>query len=493
MTPLLTGLDYPDPDVIRVDDTYYMVSTTMHFLPGASLLRSFDLVHWEPWGTVFDTLEDDAAHRLEDGQGIYGKGMWAASLRHHGGEFFVCFVANETRKTYLFRSRSLAGPWQRSEIGGFYHDPSLLFDGERVFLAWGNTEIRITELKGDLSRPLPGGLDRVAVRETGNRVLGYEGCHFYRIDGRYYLFLIHSLPFRWRRVQACFWSDTLEGEFRGGDVLDDDLGYGNNGVAQGGVVDTPDGRWFAVLFQDRGAVGRIPVLVPITWDGPQPLFGVGGRVDPAETTSTRPEHRYAPLVGGDDFRGPLAPFWQWNHNPDPAAWRVDPTRGQLRLRSVQTAATLAAARNTLTQRMAFPWCAADVTLDGRDLQVGDQLGLAALQSAYGAIALHCTATGYELVTLHRSLNDPGPGGITTRLAWDGPEVRVRVEASFSAEHDEARLWYLADEWRPLGPVHRLAFRLDHFVGCRFALFLLSPKTAGGEGGFGDFRYHRESP
>lgn len=28
----ITELDYPDPDVIRVDDTYYMVSTTMHFL-----------------------------------------------------------------------------------------------------------------------------------------------------------------------------------------------------------------------------------------------------------------------------------------------------------------------------------------------------------------------------------------------------------------------------------------------------------------------------
>ena len=30
----ITRLDYPDPDVIRVDNTYYMVSTTMHFMPG---------------------------------------------------------------------------------------------------------------------------------------------------------------------------------------------------------------------------------------------------------------------------------------------------------------------------------------------------------------------------------------------------------------------------------------------------------------------------
>ena len=40
-------LDYPDPDVIRVDDTYYMVSTTMHFMPGCVILRSYNLADWE--------------------------------------------------------------------------------------------------------------------------------------------------------------------------------------------------------------------------------------------------------------------------------------------------------------------------------------------------------------------------------------------------------------------------------------------------------------
>jgi beta-xylosidase len=39
--------DFPDPDVIRVEDTYYMVSTTMHFMPGVVILRSYDLINWE--------------------------------------------------------------------------------------------------------------------------------------------------------------------------------------------------------------------------------------------------------------------------------------------------------------------------------------------------------------------------------------------------------------------------------------------------------------
>lgn len=67
------------------------------------------------------------------------------------------------------------------------------------------------------------------------------------------------------RTEACFYSDSLEGEFTGGDVLCDDRGYCGQGVAQGGIVDTPDGKWYAMLFQDSGAVGRIPILVPVTW------------------------------------------------------------------------------------------------------------------------------------------------------------------------------------------------------------------------------------
>lgn len=64
---------------------------------------------------------------------------------------------------------------------------------------------------------------------------------------------------------SMLYSDSLEGEFTGGDVLCDDRGYCGQGVAQGGIVDTPDGKWYAMLFQDSGAVGRIPILLPVTW------------------------------------------------------------------------------------------------------------------------------------------------------------------------------------------------------------------------------------
>ena len=55
--PLLS-VDMPDPDVLRVGDTWYMVSTTMFFMPGGPILRSRDLCHWEIVSYLFDSLAD---------------------------------------------------------------------------------------------------------------------------------------------------------------------------------------------------------------------------------------------------------------------------------------------------------------------------------------------------------------------------------------------------------------------------------------------------
>ena len=141
INPIL-NMDFPDPDVIRVEDTYYMVSTTMHFMPGCVILRSYDLRNWEIAGHIYDSLDGTKGQRLQDKRGIYGKGMWAASIRYHKNKFYVCFAANDTGKTYLYHSHTISGNWKKQEIEGFYHDCSLLFDDDdRVYLVYGNTEI----------------------------------------------------------------------------------------------------------------------------------------------------------------------------------------------------------------------------------------------------------------------------------------------------------------------------------------------------------------
>ena len=230
-------MDYPDPDVIFVDGTFYMISTTMHYLPGAEILRSYDLINWEHATYVYDRLDSTEGQRLCDDKYIYGKGMWAATLRYHDGIFYVVYVCNDTNKTYLYRAENIEGPWTKSEIEGFYHDCSLLFDDGKAYLVYGNTDIYLTELNEEMTAPKEGGLHRLIVTDKGNPNLGFEGSHLYKINGKYYLFFIHSKWDKWRRVEACFVADSLESEFVGGDIFDDDMGFRNSGIAQGGIVE----------------------------------------------------------------------------------------------------------------------------------------------------------------------------------------------------------------------------------------------------------------
>ena len=142
--------DFPDPDIIRVEDTYYMASTTMHFMPGCDILRSYDLMNWEFVTHAYEMLEDISEHRLEGGKHIYGQGMWAPSLRYHEGIFYICFTANDTQKTYLLTAHDPAGPWKVDHIEGFYHDSSLFFDEDgKVYIVYGNTELYLTQLRTD--------------------------------------------------------------------------------------------------------------------------------------------------------------------------------------------------------------------------------------------------------------------------------------------------------------------------------------------------------
>ncbi len=500
--------DYPDPDVIRVDDTYYMVSTTMHFMPGGVILRSYDLMHWEIVSYVFDELDGTPGQKLQGREQIYGGGMWAASLRYHKGKFYVCFVANDTYRTYLYQADNICGPWKKQYVEGFYHDCSLLFDDDdRVYIMYGNRNIYLTELNEQLTGPKEGGLHRLVVSDDGDVRLGYEGSHIYKICGKYYAFFIHwPCAGNDRRTQACFVADSLEGEFRGCDVLDDDMGYWNQGVAQGGIIDTPDGDWYAVLFQDCGAVGRIPVLVPIKWENDFPIFGQNGKVPESITMkSLRPDYTYAPLFESDDFRyaagEPLKKVWQWNHTPDSRLWSVQEPPGALTVRTGKTCSSLIYAKNTLTQRMSFPRCEAYVTVDASGLQEGDYAGICALQACYGMAAITREQGRLYLVMKARDTDDKsleameedfGPGTEYARILWEGKEACLRISADFSDKKDTVRFYYRKDgQWEMIGVPHKLYFKMDHFTGCRIGLFVYSTKQPGGTASFRSFVYERE--
>ena len=483
----LTGMDYPDPDVIRVGDTYYMISTTMHFFPGGVILKSHDLIHWEICTYIYQTLNHTPGEILEGEQTIYGHGMWAASLRYHKGKFYAAFIAHEWDRTFLFTAERIEGPWQKQYIEGIYHDCSLLFDDDdRVYIVYGNRDIRLTELKEDLSGPMPGGLDRVILRDAPGKFLGYEGSHLYKINGRYVLFLIHSRQQKWYRNQACFVTDDLAGVWAGGDVMEDDLDGLHSGPAQGGIVDTPDGRWFSVVFQDRGAVGRIPVLVPVEWNEfGYPVYGPV--TQQISNISARPGAKYEPLYASDNFRSAeLKKVWQFNHEPREGCWHTGD--GCYRITTDKISRTVEYCLNTLTQRTILPGCAAEVTVNAEGIRDGDVAGLCLLIGSYGLIGITRENGQYALVMKARE-SGTGDEKEHARIFFAGPKVRLRAEAAFNGPAGEVRFFRQTENgWERLGPSHPMRFTLDHFTGCRFGLYLYATRETGGTASFRDFTY-----
>src|SRR5512138_3907580 len=77
--------DVPDMSMIRLGDTYYMSSTTMHMSPGVPIMKSKDLVNWTLVNYAYDTLANVDAMNLVNGKSTYGRGSWASSIRYHNG------------------------------------------------------------------------------------------------------------------------------------------------------------------------------------------------------------------------------------------------------------------------------------------------------------------------------------------------------------------------------------------------------------------------
>jgi beta-xylosidase len=375
--------DVPDLSVIRVGDTYYMSSTTMHMNPGVPIMRSRDLVNWEIVNYAYDILADNDALTLHNKQQAYGSGSWASSLRFHNGMFYVTTFSSTTGETHVFKTKNIEkGPWARSSFKPMLHDHSLFFEDDgRVYMTYGAGDIRLIELTADLSAVKPGGVDQVIIDDASlvagpNVGLKAEGSQIHKINGKYYIFLI-TWPKNGIRTELVFRSDNLTGPYEGKVALSD------RGIAQGSIFDTPGGSWYAMLFRDFGAVGRTPYLVPVTWEDGWPIFGIDGKAPDVLDIQTTPQN-ISGIVASDEFDRrskdrmlPLA--WQWNHNPDNRYWSLKERPGYLRLTTGGISTSILDARNTLTQRTFGPACSGSLAVDVSHMKNGDFAGLAAFQ------------------------------------------------------------------------------------------------------------------
>lgn len=484
--------DMPDPDVLRVGDTYFMVSTTMFSMPGGPILKSKDLVHWSIVSYIFNTIEDNDIYQLQNGKNAYGRGQWATSLKYFRGKYYACFVCHDMKKTYIYYTDDIEkSGWDRCVMDAVYHDMSFLFDDDKAYLIYGNGEINIIELNDDLSGAKEGGIKQLLFRTpTENMRLRCEGCRAYKRNGYYYLLFIDwpQDGLGQRRV-VCYRSKELLGKYERKNLLDDDMGYHNQGVAQGALIDTPGGEWYAILFQDHGAVGRIPYLLPVTWENEWPEIGVNGKVPETFELPFEP-YSSEPLIISDSFdhqQNKLKLQWQWNHNPIQKCWSFIERPGFLRLRSCTLTKDILSARNTLTQRTGGPQCAFSVKLETDGLKPGDYAGLVALQGNFGTVGVKIDENGdRKMLVCKRDQN--GQQYEEDFVQFSGKRVFLKIAFDFKDNRDIASFYYSMDgvAWNKIGRDLHMKYTLDLFIGYRIGIYYYSEKETGGYADFSDF-------
>lgn len=144
-----------DPDIIRVGEDFYLTSTTMHSVPGLPILHSKDLVNWELLSYALTEFEFGNEFMLEQGRELYGQGIWAPCIRYHEDVFYIFSNINR-HGLQVFTSTDLRGPWKRHSIGENIYDLSVLFKNGKIYVVYGQTSIKLVELKTDLSGVVPG-------------------------------------------------------------------------------------------------------------------------------------------------------------------------------------------------------------------------------------------------------------------------------------------------------------------------------------------------
>jgi beta-xylosidase len=256
------------------------------------------------------------------------------------------------------------------------------------------------------------------------------------------------------------------------------------------MIDTPDGRWFAYLFQDHGSVGRIPYIVPMKWEDGWPVIGVNGKLP--ESLDLPASKGITPgIVASDEFTRQkndraLPLVWQWNHKSNDNLWSVTQRKGYLRLTTGRIDTMFLQARNTLTQRTFGPVSSGITSIDVSNMKEGDFAGLSLLQKKFGLVGVKFINGVKSIVMVNGSGRIPVEAQSITLTQ---KTVYLKAECDFRNKTDIGYFFYSLDgkSWNPIGSQLKMEYSMPHFMGYRFGLFNYSTKNPGG---FVDFDYFR---
>jgi beta-xylosidase len=437
--------DYSDPDVVRVGNDYYLVSSSFEDVPGLPILHSRDLVNW--------TLIGHALKRLlpveHFSQPRHGAGVWAPSIRFHKNEYII-YYPDPDFGIYMVKAKHPAGPWSEPllvETGKGLIDPCPLWDDDgKVYLvhAFAGSRAGIKSIL--VIKQLNDGGTKVI--DEGKLVYDghgidptVEGPKIHKRDGWYYIFApAGGVSTGWQLVLR---SKNIYGPYERRIVMDQGS-TSINGPHQGAWVTTPNGEDWFIHFQDKKAYGRVVHLQPMKWVDGWPVIGIDrdgdGKGEPVlvhRKPSANNVQSIRTPIESDEFNATkLGLQWQWMANPK-AHWSfMNATNGTLRLYSdTITGNNLWYAGNVLQQKLPAESVVATTKMQfvpNCKLE-NETAGLAVMGQSYAGLGLRSSKNGIHLISFTCQNAEKEAGETATIITkLEKPVVYLRVTVSTGA-------------------------------------------------------------
>ena len=396
--------DYSDPDVIRVGDDFYLTASSFNCTPGLPILHSKDLVNWTIINHALKNLPHARYCQVQPGCGV-----WAPAIRFHAGKFWIFFPTPD-EGIYVVTADHPAERWSEPQLlqaGNGLIDPCPFWDEDgRAYLVHAYSfsragfkhRLRICPMAPDGSKLLDEG--RIVFHEPEKHPT-LEGPKFYKRDGWYYILApAGGVETGW---QVALRSTNIFGPYEDKIVL----AQGStqiNGPHQGALVDTQDGQWWFVHFQDAGVYGRIVHLQPVKWQDGWPMMGsqrdgVGEPVSCGAKPVQLDSRQLVIPQSSDEFDAPeLGLQWQWHANNSDNWCQPGKRKGWLRLYpQLAVNEMLARQPNLLLQKFPARTFAVETLLEFAPQEIGEEAGLIVTGQSCASLGIEKTNSGNELV------------------------------------------------------------------------------------------------
>jgi beta-xylosidase len=490
--------DYSDPDVVRVGDDYWMTSSSFCHVPGLPILHSRDLINWRLVNHALPQLVPIDHFR----QPRHGEGVWAPSIRHHAGKFWI-FYPDPDFGIYYLTATDPCGQWSAPSLikgGKGLIDPCPLWDetGDAYLIhGWAKSRSgicnRLTVHRIDPATARI--LDAGTVVIDGDQMPGWktiEGPKLYKRNGWYFIFAPAGGVAE--GYQAVFRSRDIFGPYENRVVLVQGSSP-INGPHQGAWVETPAGEHWFFHFQELPAYGRVVHLQPMSWRADDwPAMGVNrdpsGKGEPVliHPKPALPPQPVAQPATSDDFSTPaLRHQWQWQGNPPPHWHSLTARPGSLRLSCIPSSGTHWHSAHLLLQKFPAPAFTATATLSFSPAHEGDTAGLIVFGYDYAWIGVRHSKDGTKLIQI--TCFSARNGGLETDAAIPSPLLRpaqkifLRVHVTVGAICEFS---YSLDgkNFTPAGQPFRATS--SKWVGAKVGFFA-SATSHGQSGGHADFQ------